>query len=88
MRKLAEEFNIAVFYTNQVMSDPSGGAMFVADPKKAIGGHVVAHASTVRLSLRKGKGEQRLVKVVQSPSLAEAEASFQIGADGIIDYKD
>ncbi len=88
MRKLAEEFNIAVFYTNQVMSDPSGGAMFVVDPKKAIGGHVVAHASTVRLSLRKGKGEQRLVKVVQSPSLAEAEASFQIGVDGIIDYKD
>lgn len=45
------------------MSDPSGGAMFVADPKKPVGGHVIAHASTVRLSLRKGKGEQRVVKV-------------------------
>ena len=44
------------------MSDPSGGAMFVADPKKAVGGHVIAHASTIRLSLRKGKGEQRVVK--------------------------
>lgn len=39
----------------QVMSDPSGGAMFVADPKKAVGGHVIAHASTIRLSLRKGQ---------------------------------
>ena len=51
------------------MSDPSGGAMFVADPKKPVGGHVIAHASTVRLSLRKGKAEQRLMKVVDSPNL-------------------
>ena len=29
-----EEFNIAVFLTNQVVSDPGGGAMFTADPKK------------------------------------------------------
>lgn len=37
----------------QVMADPSGGMTFVQDPKKPIGGHVLAHASTVRLSLRK-----------------------------------
>lgn len=29
----------------------------------AVGGHVLAHASTVRLSVRKGKAEQRLMKV-------------------------
>lgn len=51
---------MAVLVTNQVMSDPSGGAMFVVDPKKPLGGHVMAHASTVRLYLRKGKGEQRV----------------------------
>lgn len=117
----------------QVISDPSGGAMFVADPKKpggrrcsrtgccthavaaapgaratvdqgsakawlrtaqpellgfpahlhtclttasavllhlphdAVGGHVLAHASTFRLSVRKGKAEQRLMKVRQGP---------------------
>ena len=28
-----------------------------------VGGHVIAHASTVRLSLRKGKAEQRVMKV-------------------------
>ncbi|MEW5299067.1 MAG: hypothetical protein WDW36_002116 [Sanguina aurantia] len=88
LKKIAEEFNVAVVYTNQVMSDPSGGAMFVADPKKAVGGHVMAHASTTRLSLRKGKAEQRLIKVIQSPCLAEAEASFIITADGVRDYKD
>nr|AKI32385.1 DNA meiotic recombinase 1 [Watanabea reniformis] len=88
LRKIAEEFNVAVLVTNQVISDPSGGAMFVADPKKPVGGHVMAHASTIRLSLRKGKGEQRVVKVVDAPNLAEAEASYQISAEGVIDYKD
>lgn len=54
------------------MSDPSGGAMFVVDPKKPLGGHVMAHASTVRLYLRKGKGEQRVCKVVDSPNLRKS----------------
>lgn len=48
----------------------------------------MAHGSTVRLSVRKGKAEQRLMKVVQAPHLPEAEASFCISNDGIIDYKD
>ena len=43
MQKLSEEFNMAVVITNHVISDPGGGAMFVADPKKAAGGHVMAH---------------------------------------------
>jgi meiotic recombination protein DMC1 len=67
--QISEEFNIAVVITNQVMADPSGGMTFVQDPKKPIGGHVLAHASTVRLSLRKGKGEQRVVKVVDHPCM-------------------
>lgn len=43
------------------MSDPSGMS-FVANAAKPIGGHVMAHASTTRLSLRKGKGETRICK--------------------------
>jgi len=35
LRKIAEEFNIAVVVTNQVTADP--GNMFVADAKKPIG---------------------------------------------------
>lgn len=57
-------------------------------PCPAVGGHVLAHASTVRLSVRKGKAEQRLMKVVDAPNLPEAEASYSIAADGINDYKD
>jgi hypothetical protein len=74
LTKLAEEYNIAVVITNQVVSDPGGGAMFVADAKKPIGGHVMAHASTTRLMLRKGVREQRVCKIYDSPSLPESEA--------------
>ncbi|MCO5600421.1 hypothetical protein L7F22_054534 [Adiantum nelumboides] len=73
LTKIAEEFNVAVYMTNQVIADPGGGT-FLADPKKPAGGHVLAHASTVRLMLRKGKGEQRICKVFDSPNLPEAEA--------------
>ena len=67
--QISEEFNVAVVITNQVMSDPSGGMTFVVDPKKPVGGHVLAHASTVRVSLRKGKGEQRVLKIVDHPCM-------------------
>ena len=39
------------------MSDPGATMSFVADLKKPIGGNILAHASTTRISLRKGKGE-------------------------------
>ena len=45
----------------QVTADPGAAAMF-GDTKKPIGGHVLAHASTVRISLKKGRGEQRIAK--------------------------
>ena len=48
--------------------------MFVADVKKPIGGHVMAHASTTRLMLRKGRAEQRICKIYDSPCLPESEA--------------
>ncbi len=52
--KIAEQFNVAVYMTNQVMSDP-GGAVGFGDQKKPIGGNIMAHASTTRLQLKKGK---------------------------------
>lgn len=53
--KLSQQFNVAIYMTNQVMADP-GNTMAHADPKKPIGGHVLAHASTTRLYFKKGKG--------------------------------
>lgn len=66
--QMAEEFNLVVFMTNQVQSDPGASALFAgADGRKPVGGHVLAHASTTRILLRKGRGEERVGKVQDSP---------------------
>eukprot|EP00768_Dysnectes_brevis_P000784 gnl/Dysnectes_brevis/1179_a1316_2213.p1 GENE.gnl/Dysnectes_brevis/1179_a1316_2213~~gnl/Dysnectes_brevis/1179_a1316_2213.p1 ORF type:complete len:354 (+),score=93.27 gnl/Dysnectes_brevis/1179_a1316_2213:519-1580(+) len=83
--KLAEEYNVAVFITNQVMSQVDGAAMFTSDPKKPIGGHILAHASTTRLYLRKGRGDTRIAKIYDSPNLPEEEATYAITGGGISD---
>eukprot|EP00033_Pygsuia_biforma_P001575 GCRY01001774.1.p1 GENE.GCRY01001774.1~~GCRY01001774.1.p1 ORF type:complete len:339 (+),score=93.28 GCRY01001774.1:170-1186(+) len=88
LQRLADEYGVAVVLTNQVVAQVDGGAMFAADPKKPIGGNIMAHASTTRLSLRKGRGETRICKVYDSPCLPEAEAVFAINNDGIGDAKD
>ncbi|KAJ1436495.1 meiotic recombination protein dmc1 [Ochromonadaceae sp. CCMP2298] len=82
--RLAEEFNIAVVVVNQCMADP--GAMSMFGPViKPVGGHVLAHASTTRIMLKKGKGEQRIAKIFDSPLMPEEEATFQITGGGIDD---
>ena len=88
IKRLADQYNVAVFVTNQVMADPGGGSVFVHDAKKPIGGHILAHASSVRLSLRKGKGESRIIKVIQHPNMPEADATFDISNQGIADSND
>ena len=86
--RLADEFGVAVVVTNQVVAQVDGSAMFQADPKKPIGGNIMAHASTTRISLRKGRGEQRVAKIYDSPCLPEGEATFAINADGVGDARD
>ncbi|ORD96532.1 RAD51 [Hepatospora eriocheir] len=83
---LADTYGVAVVITNQVVATVDGAAaMFGADPKKPIGGHIIAHASTTRLYLRKGRGETRICKIYDSPSLPESEAMFSIAEKGICD---
>jgi len=73
---------LAVIVTNQVQSKPD---TFFGDPTRATGGHIIAHAATVRLYLRKGKGEQRVMKMIDAPNLPEGECIFVITEGGIID---
>jgi len=80
--KLADTYNICVYVTNQVMSKPD---TFFGDPTEAVGGHIVAHASTTRLYFRRGKKGTRVAKLVDSPYLPEGEAIFQITEKGIED---
>jgi meiotic recombination protein DMC1 len=88
LTKIANEFNIAVVVTNHVMADPSGLMFAGADNKKPIGGHVIAHASTTRLYLKKGKGGNRVCSLTCSPYMPEADAPYSIGEGGIDDVKD
>ena len=86
LNRLAEEFNLAVFMTNQVQSDPGASALFAsADGRKPVGGHVLAHASATRILLRKGRGDERVAKLQDSPDMPERECVYVIGEGGIAD---
>jgi len=84
LTRLAEEFGVAVLITNQVVANPDGMS-FAKDSTKPIGGNIIAHASTTRLRLRKGRGENRICTVFDSPTLPEADAQFAVGPKGICD---
>ncbi|ACO62666.1 Rad51 DNA recombinase 1 [Micromonas commoda] len=89
LTRLADEFGVAVVVTNQVVANPDGNAMFAgANALKPIGGNIMAHASTTRIALRKGRGENRIAKIACSPVLPESEAQFSISELGIEDAKD
>ncbi len=82
LSKLADKHNLCVYVTNQVMAKPD---QFFGDPTEAIGGNIVAHNSTTRVYLRKGKKDTRVAKLVDSPYLADGEAVFMVREDGIAD---
>ncbi|VDM48608.1 unnamed protein product [Toxocara canis] len=88
LQKIAEEYNVAVFITNQMTADPGAGLTFQADPKKPIGGHILAHASTTRIMLKKGRGETRIAKIYDSPDMPENEATFAITEGGVADARE
>ncbi|MFX1513620.1 MAG: DNA repair and recombination protein RadA [Promethearchaeota archaeon] len=80
--RIAEVLQIPVIVTNQVHAKPD---MFFGDPNVPIGGHVVAHACTTRVYLRKGKGARRIIRILDSPLLPESESLFVISEIGIRD---
>jgi DNA repair protein RadA len=82
LMKVAEQNNLAVYVTNQVMSDP---AQMFGDPTKAIGGNIVGHACTYRMYLRRGKKDSRVVKLIDSPDLPDNETVIMIEGDGLRD---
>jgi len=72
--------------TNQVMSSPDAAAgPYAGGGVKPIGGNIIAHASTTRLQLKKGRGNTRICKIYDSPCLPESEAQFAIHPYGIGD---
>ena len=55
LKKLAIEFQVAVVLVNQVTADPGAPTMF-GPVVRPVGGNIMAHASTTRIHLKKGKG--------------------------------
>jgi DNA repair protein RadA len=83
--RLTEAFNLSVIVTNQVHANP---AQFFGDPNKPTGGHVMAHACTHRVYLRRGRQGTRLAKIIDSPYLPENSTRFKITEKGIEDVQD
>ncbi len=80
--RLAEQYKVAVYITNQVMANP--GVLF-GDPTTAIGGHILGHASHYRMYLRRGKKGSRVAKMIDAPNLPENEAVFWLTTAGLMD---
>ena len=55
------QFGVAVVITNQVVAQVDGASMFTADPKKPIGGNIMAHASTTRYARLQKPAREKLV---------------------------
>lgn len=86
LQKISEEYNIAVFVSNQITSDFNNKQELVGnDQPKPVGGNILAHASTIKVSLRKGKGNKRIAKLHGSPDLEENEITYIITQGGIAD---
>jgi len=83
--RLTEAFNLSVVVTNQVHANP---AQFFGDPNRPAGGHIMAHACTHRVYVRRGRQGTRLAKVIDSPYLPENSTRFKITEKGIEDVLD
>ena len=82
LMKLADQHNLCVYVTNQVMARPD---QFFGDPTEAIGGNIVGHNSSFRIYLRKGKKGSRVAKLVDAPNLPDGECSFMVMTEGLRD---
>ncbi|UCE16993.1 MAG: DNA repair and recombination protein RadA [Candidatus Bathyarchaeota archaeon] len=83
--RITEAFNLPVMVTNQVQANP---AQFFGDPNRPAGGHVMAHACTHRVFLRKGGKGTRIARVIDSPYLPENTARFKITEKGVEDAQE
>lgn len=85
LQKYADIYNCAVIITNQVST--AVDQMF-GDPTRAVGGNVISHASTYRLYLRKGSGDNRVAKMIDSPYHAKLETQFRVTEKGVEDIEE
>ncbi|KAH9036551.1 Rad51-domain-containing protein, partial [Lactarius hengduanensis] len=92
LSKISEEFNASAnipltgALPHSCAADPGATMTFVAGGAlKPIGGHILSHASATRIFLRKGRAEERVAKLVDSPDRPESEASYKLDEGGWAD---
>ncbi|KAJ1454549.1 DMC1-like protein [Pelagophyceae sp. CCMP2097] len=83
LKQIAEEFKVAVVVTNQVTSVPD--AMSFGVSVKACGGPIMAHSTTTKLFLRKGRGHHKKATLTQSPFRPPDDCVFTITKAGCTD---
>ena len=83
LKKIAEEHNVAVVYTNQVSAKPD--AMSFGPAFNAVGGHVLFHASTFRIQMKRGRAGMKVAALETSPCLPPSTAEVQVTSGGIYD---
>lgn len=81
LKRLSEEFNLAVLVTNQVVSS-NLDSFLTGNNVKAIGGNVMAHLTDTKLMLKKCSNEIKVLKVISSAKCAENEIKFKIVQKG------
>jgi DNA repair protein RadA len=87
LKRLAEVYNVAIVYTNQIQAQPndtfpSNGF----DSIRAAGGNIMGHTSTYRIFLRKA-GHNRIGIILDSPYHPYSQVKFTIGEEGIQDLE-
>jgi len=96
LMRIAEAYDLAVVYTNQVMANPDPFATAM-DKVMPVGGFVLGHASDIRLWLRRATSKirnqyeapnARRALITDCGWLPQVECHFSIGVFGICDVED
>jgi DNA repair protein RadA len=86
LKRIAIAFNNTVIFTNQVLANIGFGAQY--KPVVATGGHVVAHASDIRIFMKKLKKNKRRAQIDDCAWLPADRTEFYITPSGIADSKE
>jgi DNA repair protein RadA len=96
LMRVAEAWDLAVVYTNQVMANPDPFAT-VMDKVQPVGGFVLGHASDIRLWLRRATSKirkehdapnARRALITDCGWLPQQETHFSLGPFGICDVEE
>ncbi|MHA1397777.1 MAG: AAA family ATPase [Candidatus Heimdallarchaeaceae archaeon] len=96
LMRLAEVYDLAVVYTNQVMANPDPFAT-VMDKVQPVGGFVLGHASDIRIWLRRATSKirnqfdapnARRALITDCGWLPQNECHFSLGAFGVCNVED